>query len=114
VLQAATNVAARPEVAPKWATSVYSESDTDVTPPIQTYPRFVEPIAPNHPGASPFLIVINEHGLVESAVLARPPADMRQAVSGTLLLSVAKAWRFQPATRDGQPVKYRRVIWFIN
>jgi hypothetical protein len=114
VMQAVTNVAARPEVAPKWATSVYSESDTDVIPPLQTYPRLVEPLAPDHPNASPVLVVIDESGVVESAILARRPADMRQAVSGTLLLSAAKAARFQPATKNGQPVKYRCMIWFSN
>jgi hypothetical protein len=29
----------------------------------------------------------------------------------TMTLSAAKNWRFQPAVKDGQPVKYRRTIW---
>jgi hypothetical protein len=99
---------------PPPAPPVYSSNDVGVVPPVQTYPRYVESIGPNHPNASPFQVVIDENGLVESAVLARYPVDMRQAVSGTMLLSAAKAWRFQPATKDGQPVKYRRVIWFSN
>ena len=83
-------------------------------PPVQTYPRYVEALTPNHPNASPIQIVIDENGQVESAILARYPTDMRQAVSGTMLLAAAKAWRFQPATKDGHPVKYRRIIWFSN
>lgn len=94
--------------------TIYSSDDAGVVPPVLTYPRYVESIGPDHPNASPFQVVIDENGLVESAVLARYPVDMRQAVSGTMMLSAAKAWRFQPATKDGHPVKYRRIIWFSN
>ena len=96
------------------AVVVYSSSDSDVVPPVLTYPRYVESMEREHPNATPFQIVVDENGHVESAVLANHPTDMRQAVSGTLLLGAAKAWRFRPATKDGQPVKYRRIIWFSN
>jgi hypothetical protein len=113
--RAASNVASPPAVAPRSLDAqVYSASDVGVIPPVQTYPRLVEPIAANHPNASPVMVVINEQGTVESAVLARKPTDMRQAVSGTLVLAAAKASRFQPATKDGQPVKYRHLVWFLN
>ena len=93
---------------------VYSVTDADVVPPVVTYPRYVEAMEREHPNALPFQVVIDENGLVESAVLAVYPTDMRQAVSGTMLLAAAKAWRFTPATKDGQPVKFRRMIWFSN
>ena len=105
-------VAKYPEPPPP--ATIYSSDDAGVVPPVQTYPRYVESLGPDHPGASPFQVVIDENGLVESAALARYPTNMRQAVSGTLLLAAAKAWRFQPATKDGYPVKYRRIIWFSN
>jgi len=31
----------------------------------------------------------------------------------TMSLSAAKAWRFDPATKDGQPVRYRKSIWLV-
>ena len=27
-----------------------------------------------------------------------------------LLLSAAKGWKYRPATRDGQPVRFRKII----
>jgi len=116
---AAEVVAAPAAVAPKYPeppppATIYSSADAEVVPPVQTYPRYVESIGPDYPNASPFQVVIDEHGMVESAILARYPVNMRQAVSGTMLLAAAKAWRFQPATKDGYPVKYRRIIWFSN
>jgi TonB family protein len=51
-------------------------------------------------------VTINESGAVESAV-------MRQSVSSAydkVALKAVQTWRYLPATVDGKPVKYRKVI----
>ena len=53
-----------------------------------------------------FLHFIDEYGHVERAAVLEPimPAyDYR-------LLAASKTWRFQPATKDGVAVKYRKTI----
>jgi TonB family protein len=51
-------------------------------------------------------VIIDESGKVESATMLRaihPSYD-------TVLLKAARAWTFKPALKDGQPVKYAKVI----
>jgi hypothetical protein len=36
---------------------------------------------------------------------------MADAMVLTMSLSAAKTWRFQPAIKDGQPVRYRKTVW---
>jgi len=31
-----------------------------------------------------------------------------------VLLESAKQWRYQPAMKDGRPVKYRRVVGLVS
>jgi hypothetical protein len=94
------------------ASMVYSAADADVAPPVQIYPRFAEATEHATANASPIEIVVDESGRVQSAVLARRPANMGETVTGTMMIGAAKTWRFRPATKDGQPVKYRRILWF--
>jgi hypothetical protein len=39
-----------------------------------------------------------------------PPLNVNEG----LFVSVAKAWSFQPALKDGVPVKYRKTIWITS
>ena len=55
-------------------------------------------------------IIIDEAGRVESATIRR---SISAAFDAELLASTDK-WRFQPATRNGQPVKYRRSYEVIG
>jgi len=51
-------------------------------------------------------VVINEEGRVERAV-------MRSSLGGQydrLVLDAARQWKYQPATLDGQPVKFRKMV----
>jgi len=50
--------------------------------------------------------VINERGQVESAAMRMP---VKQTYDG-LALAAAKGWRYKPATVDGVPVKFRKLI----
>jgi hypothetical protein len=51
-------------------------------------------------------LVISKMGRVQQVKLAAPPKRM----TDMLLLSGAKTWRFTPALKDGQPVRYRTVV----
>ncbi len=51
-------------------------------------------------------VIIAEDGLVESVVLRRPISKLYD----DMLLSAARRWKYQPATREGKPVKFRKVI----
>lgn len=53
-------------------------------------------------------VIINESGEVESAT-------MRMSVNPVydrLVLATAKSWRYKPATLNGVPVKFRKIIQF--
>jgi hypothetical protein len=93
------------------STAIYSEVDADVVPPIAVYPQFPSPSEPKRQDAARFDIVINRAGHVESVKFRRAPASIADALVLTMSLSAAKAWRFQPAIRDGQAVRYRKAIW---
>ena len=51
-------------------------------------------------------VVINEIGAVESAVM-RSPVNPRY---DSIVLAAAKGWKYYPATLNGTPVKFRKVI----
>lgn len=89
------------------ALRVYSAEDSGVVPPMainQTLPSFR--------GLSPIQrigrieIVIDEAGAVESAFMSVSvtPSYDKMAVAA------ARNWRYQPATVNGQPVKFRKVV----
>jgi len=89
---------------------VFTSGDTDVVPPVEVTREM--PVW--NPSASfdrssftgTLQIDIDERGTVERAALLEsvtPSYDNR-------LLAAAKNWKFQPATKDGMPVKYRKAI----
>jgi tetratricopeptide (TPR) repeat protein len=88
---------------------VYDEFSTNVVPPVPLEP-ILPPASPETLVAAPavglFEIVINERGRVESAVVRRSISPQYDA----LVLSDSRKWRYRPATRDGKPVKFRKVI----
>ncbi|MGH8168877.1 MAG: hypothetical protein ACREQ1_16680, partial [Woeseiaceae bacterium] len=94
------------------ATAIYSEADADVVPPVVVYPQFPSALL-GTPGAdaATFDVVIDRSGKVESVKVRHAPRSIANAIVLTMSLSAAKAWRFQPAIRNGQPVRYRKSIW---
>ena len=52
-------------------------------------------------------LVIAPDGRVESVKLVGVPRD----VHDSMLLSAAKAWEFEPARKNGVPVRYRKTVW---
>jgi tetratricopeptide (TPR) repeat protein len=91
------------------APGVYDESSTNVLAPVPLEP-ILPPVSPQQVVAAPavglFEIVIDEKGRVESAVVRRSITPQYDA----LVLNDARKWRYRPATRDGKPVKFRKVI----
>lgn len=86
---------------------VYSAQDTDVVPPItvrQSVPAYPGRVLQS--GAAVIEVVIDESGGVESAVMEAGLNPMYDR----LALTAAKAWQYQPASRNGKPVKYRKRI----
>ena len=52
-------------------------------------------------------LVVDTDGTVESVrLLGRVPS-----IHDRMFLSVAKAWQFQPAVKNGMTVKYRKTVW---
>jgi TonB family protein len=51
-------------------------------------------------------VVITETGAVESATMTQAI----EPIYDRLVLAAAKTWRYQPARRDGAPVKFRKRI----
>jgi tetratricopeptide (TPR) repeat protein len=90
--------------------AIYTTGDADVAPPteiVRELPPWNPPSSlPNGTYSGKIQIDIDEQGLVERAVLVEaiaPPYDQR-------LLAASKTWRFQPATKNGVAVKYRKII----
>lgn len=86
---------------------IYTLADANVIAPVivrQALPPFPrKPLAP-HQGA--LEVVIDEHGVVEAAVI-RAPIDQ---VYDSIALAASRNWRYQPAMRDGTPVKFRKLV----
>ena len=87
---------------------IYSRSDASVTPPRQVYPAL--PARPS-PGKRPenltvVDLVVGADGQVEHVRLRTTPRDVHEF----MLVSAAKAWRFEPATVDGRPVRFRHSV----
>lgn len=106
---AAATVAGRPATAPTGETivdtAVYSADSSDVTPPVPV--RRMQPDTPP-PGMRlqdlPLVeVLVSASGDVESVRLL----SSSDTVFASGMVSVVKAWRFHPATRNGRPVRYR-------
>jgi len=97
---------------------VYTGTDSNAVPPVvvrQDLPSFSGRFPATFTGSLSRLsgtsmgsleIVIDERGLVESATMR---ASVSQAYDKAALNAV-QTWRYKPATVDGMPVKFRKVI----
>jgi TonB family protein len=106
-VSAPVNAPAAPASSSRPPAKVYSMLDTNVVPPLtirQDLPKFPGDVL--IPKVGQIEVVINEAGAVENAAI-------RTSVSAKydeLALSAAREWRYKPATINGMPVKYRKVI----
>ena len=90
---------------------VYNSASLDVQPPIIYSPKLppVPPADPYWQGTNTMELLIDESGAVQQARLTSRPVRM----SDMLLLSPAKTWKFYPALKNGQPVKYRLTMSWV-
>jgi hypothetical protein len=89
----------------------YGPNDADVTPPVVVSQQ-LPPWRPSKLSATrrdyqgAVALVIDESGNVESVSLL----TSLQPDYNPVLLKAAREWKFRPATRDGLPVRYRKVV----
>jgi hypothetical protein len=86
---------------------VYSSADEGVTEPVALRLYLPAP-APETPPSrlGVLMLVVNGEGAVESVRLQSPSNRYHDR----FWVSAAKTWRFKPALKDGQPVKYLKRI----
>ena len=87
---------------------IYSRSDASVTPPRQVYPALPADPAPGtrREDLTVLDLVVAADGQVEHVRMRTSPRDVHEF----MLVSAAKAWRFEPATVDGRPVRFRHSV----
>ena len=88
--------------------TIYSSGDQDVAPPRMLAPQL--PPGPLVLGGSEdrnvMEIIVGDDGSVERVKLLSPARRM----TDMMLLSGAKTWKFEPASKDGQTVRYRLAL----
>ena len=114
--RAAAAAATAPTQAPRPAVPmVYADSDADVKPPVEIDRRMPVWNPPTQLARTAqyrgvLEVVIGEKGTVDSAILR----DSVAVFYDDALLAAAMDWRFKPATRNGQPVKYRKLLEIVH
>jgi hypothetical protein len=90
----------------------YSLESTGVSPPVGLRPQLPRelPVGAEREAMGRIELIILPDGTVESARLIGPP----RSVVDSMLVSAAKAWEFQPAMKDGRPVRYRQTVWVAS
>lgn len=89
---------------------VFDTTDVNVMPPVTLNRRF--PPIP----AGRYETRRNNEGLVEAVVSATGEVETVKllyppnTVHESMILSAIKTWQFQPAVKDGRPVRYRQLI----
>jgi periplasmic protein TonB len=93
------------------ATGIYTAADRDVVPPVDVVKKLPAWHPPNTVAAKQeyrgvLRIVVDERGGVESARLVSSVS----ASYDDLLLAAVRLWQFKPARKDGQAVKYEKML----
>lgn len=86
---------------------IYNAGELNVMPPVpinQALPAFPGQVM--IPRTGKIEVVIDESGEVESASMTTPVT----ANYDQLALAATRTWHFRPATVDGKPVKFRKVV----
>jgi|SRR3954468_8295665 len=88
---------------------IYTSDDRNVTPPVavrQELPAVPASITRQAHARGVLELVIDELGRVTAMTMRESVHPMYD----TLVLTSAKDWRYQPATLQGKPVRYRKMI----
>ena len=105
---AAPVVDAPPTAGPGADAPTFGADDADVVPPA-TVRQVVPPFRPEWkiaPTRGLLEVVINRDGKVETAAVRRAI----HPIYDRMLLIEARTWRYEAATRNGAPVRYRKII----
>jgi hypothetical protein len=91
--------------APDRSPELFSVTDLDVEPAALMRPQLPSARIPSGPDQrdSVFDLIIDQNGRVERVHLVSPG----NRFNDRMLIAAAKAWQFLPATRQGQPVRYK-------
>ncbi len=92
---------------PIYSSALFYSTDVNVTPPVTLrlrVPTLADPASSETVGVVE--AIVSATGDVEKVKLLSPPESIHQS----MILSAIKTWRFRPATKDGQPVRYRQLI----
>jgi hypothetical protein len=92
---------------------VFDSGSADVAPPTLVTPIAIAPVRPDPgyvPGSATIEIIVNDNGSVGSVKAGRQPQTVAEALQMANWLSTTKTWRFAPAVRNGQPVRYRLQV----
>ena len=93
---------------PRRDAPTFGADDADVVPPV-TVRQAVPPFRPEWkiaPTRGLLEVVINRDGKVETAAVRRAI----HPIYDRMLLNEARTWRYTAATRNGTPVRYRKII----
>jgi TonB family protein len=88
---------------------IYTASDADVVPPVilrQEIPHLAPMMKPQARSRGVVEVVIDEQGRVTAITVRESVQPMYDAE----LLAKGREWRYEPATFQGTPVKYRKLI----
>jgi hypothetical protein len=93
----------------------YSARDVDVAPPTVVFPQFLllADTGPYREDLPIIEIVVNKDGRVDFVKAQAAPHSLGEYMQVTTTLSAAKSWRFQPAVKDGQLVRYRALMVLV-
>lgn len=86
---------------------IYAGEDRNVVAPValvQVLPSFPGPVGIVRSGK--LEVVINEAGIIETAAMT----DSVTTNYDRLALAATKSWRYTPATVNGVPVKFRKIV----
>ena len=88
---------------------VYSAESEAVSPPIGVGLQLPHELPWNGiaQDLSRIDVIVSPTGTVDSVKLVGTPHN----VHDSMFLSAAKTWTFQPALKDGRPVRYRKTVW---
>jgi hypothetical protein len=88
---------------------IYGGEDPGIVAPVairQTFPNVPSAIAGMTKDRGFLEVIIDEQGRVISVTLRGPIHPMYD----TLLINAAREWKYRPATQDGTPVRFRKLI----
>jgi tetratricopeptide (TPR) repeat protein len=102
----------RPHAEAPVAPAIYSTGDDGVVPPVaidQKVPSLPSALRSLMRVARPtgiLAVLVDETGAVQASEIRQPTHPSYDA----LLLNASRGWKYRPATKDGSPVKFRKLI----